>query len=468
MCITLRDAHDRHGPVRATFESLGIADMVTYYVAERSPHGGTRGCFESHVAVMEACLGAPGCETVLIFEDDFVPTPSYSEETVRDAVSFMRSHPSWHSVSLGYSIFDGFEHYARDVAAFVTADMPAPHVARFYGRMTQAYAVSRSGMAVLVEWGRRILTDAEVAGTPGKVIPYDEFTVQALRHAPDAQGYSVVPMMFDQRWCAYKTSIGHSYHDTGMTTSSAVTAHERAFREHQCWLERTRLFYVCSLLREHRVLALLVLAALVSLIVLALWLLVGLVTRTLVRVIVPHVPTLGLAWGTGLLAILTASAGLGVASATATATAAGAAGAARFADTTLAGIALVRTAHFAVMLFASLYVLVFAPSRKGDLAFLVFINAVMAMWFVCRSECLLSWADERLMDPAYVAGTGVKRVTFVRHLCGDACATLVTEYLNVVLAAFCLFVVATRHLKSAWARAAQLAFVVAAYLFAYA
>jgi GR25 family glycosyltransferase involved in LPS biosynthesis len=76
--VTLRDATHRHGRMHAALRAAGLADKTKVYKAARHPTHGGRGCWESHVAMMDMAR-EDGCKVALIMEDDVQFTPDFAQ-----------------------------------------------------------------------------------------------------------------------------------------------------------------------------------------------------------------------------------------------------------------------------------------------------------------------------------------------------------------------------------------------------
>ncbi|KAG2490448.1 hypothetical protein HYH03_011084 [Edaphochlamys debaryana] len=380
------------------------------------------------MTVIAACVIA-GYDRVLILEDDLVPTQALNDERLAEAAAFMCTDNEWGALSLGYTLFDGYDHQVRDIVDFMGSEEVAPGIVRFYGRFTHCYALSRRGMERVLQRGQELL--AQHAYGP-LTIPYNEFTVQLFRY--EHGGFSVVPMLFDQDWCASPSTTGFVY----------GTSSELMFRKHQCLLQRTSFFYWCSTLRSHRYLWLLLflplLAAVVALAVFAAACLVPLICP-----VVKLLPTLGWSWKQGLAYYVTAGAVLG-----------GVSVAMRLVNvkdqaphvtpSRALGLFVVRSLPFSFMLFVSLYIFTF--HRRYDVYYLLIMHIIILHWTPFKRECILVWLDELLQDPDYIMGSDYKRTAFIADVCGHKAALFLGDGIVNTLAMVCIGVVLFRTVRA--------------------
>ena len=91
-CINLKTRPDRRDKAAGVFDMLGIP--VEFHTVDPDPVSGIKGCFESHVEIIEEAYQA-GYQNILIFEDDIVPSVSYDIEAVKDSIEFMKKNQFW-------------------------------------------------------------------------------------------------------------------------------------------------------------------------------------------------------------------------------------------------------------------------------------------------------------------------------------------------------------------------------------
>lgn len=179
VCISLKHRADRRQHMDATMRRLDIP--FRYHIAESHPKGGMYGCFASHMEVIHHCF-AKGMQNVLIFEDDILPTPSYSIQHIQHAVSFMKTHPHWDMFYFGYFAFNT---NPKDLLV-TAASTSSTHIIRYRPLAAHAYCVNRPAM-------ERILRS--YAPHIGK-LHVDIFYSKLGLHS-----YCYVPMLFEQKMC---------------------------------------------------------------------------------------------------------------------------------------------------------------------------------------------------------------------------------------------------------------------------
>lgn len=67
-CISLRERQDRRDKCQMEFDKIGF-DNVYYHIVDKSPHGGSHGCTESHIECVKNARENK-YKNILIFEDD--------------------------------------------------------------------------------------------------------------------------------------------------------------------------------------------------------------------------------------------------------------------------------------------------------------------------------------------------------------------------------------------------------------
>lgn len=91
-CINLTTRPDRRELVQTVFDKYNIP--VTFYLVDPHPKSGVRGCFESHVAIINEAYHK-NYNHVLIFEDDVVATPMLTNEHYEHTLNFMQNNNDW-------------------------------------------------------------------------------------------------------------------------------------------------------------------------------------------------------------------------------------------------------------------------------------------------------------------------------------------------------------------------------------
>lgn len=97
-CINLEDQTTRKLQMEKMFTKLNIP--VEFYFAQRDKDGGKAGCYRSHIQCIRKAFDA-NAETALIFEDDAIPSESFTLEKIQPCVDFMTKDKSWNIFFLG-------------------------------------------------------------------------------------------------------------------------------------------------------------------------------------------------------------------------------------------------------------------------------------------------------------------------------------------------------------------------------
>ncbi|KAG2498126.1 hypothetical protein HYH03_003884 [Edaphochlamys debaryana] len=110
------------------------------------------------------------------------------------------------------------------------------------------------------------------------------------------------------------------------------------------------------------------------------------------------------------------------------------------------GLFIVRSLHFSIMLFVSLYIFTF--HRRYDVYYLLIMHIIILHWTLFKRECILAWLDELLQDPDYIMGSGYKRTAFIADICGHKAALLLGDGIVNTLAMVCIGVVLFRTVRA--------------------
>lgn len=171
-CIHMQHRKDREELQQPWFDKYQVP--FNYFFVEKSPISGQRGCFESHIRLIEEAY-ARGDETVLIFEDDAMPNERLDDPVLRQSiVNFMQTHSSWGMLYLG--VDPDIWHGIRETNV--------KGIWEGGGLNTHAYIVHRRLMEQLV-------------GLKYTGVPIDMYFTKVR------QTYSVLPVVFTQ-------AAGHS------------------------------------------------------------------------------------------------------------------------------------------------------------------------------------------------------------------------------------------------------------------
>ena len=241
VCITLRDRPDRRRFAERVHRRLGISDRVEFFVADRHELGGKVGCFDSHVRVVSGCLLDPRCRSVLVFEDDAVPTPGYDAEKLGDALEWAFKHvDAWDvffvgHVPVGKSFLESSRPFAslvNDASDLLLAEQAFPGVVWNSALGAHAYVLNRRSMSVVARLGKQMLLSSWTSGH------YDVFLRDVL-----PKSLCTSPVMLDQKWCL--TTDNDYSGEAGLLKNVDVMDRLR------CGLEKVHGIYALSLVREH-------------------------------------------------------------------------------------------------------------------------------------------------------------------------------------------------------------------------
>lgn len=180
ICINLRYRTDRYAWAKSIFQRLKIP--ARFAIVEKSPHGGVYGCFESHINIIKECY-EKGCKTIMIFEDDIIPTPGYSLKHVQNGIDFMRTHPSWDLFYFGY-----FAVNDNSDLIFKAHSTHNKHIVRYSPTATHAYCLNRRSMKKILD-------------TYHPIIGREHLDVYYSSREMKLENYCYVPMIFEQTEC---------------------------------------------------------------------------------------------------------------------------------------------------------------------------------------------------------------------------------------------------------------------------
>jgi glycosyl transferase family 25 len=221
ICINLANRTDKRSRVTEVFNKLKIP--VQFFTAQRHSQGGRYGCFNSHINVIKQAFD-DGLEHILIFEDDVVPSPSYSERFIQFAVEFLiDTNNNVDILQLGYYpiIDDSGTLLPLFKAPFTDKQR---RMMKFTAAGFHAYCLTRSGMSKILssEWQKH-MGDAH----------FDMYVVGL-----QLNGYCCVPTLFEQNSCL------------GTDNLSRITK-EKVGRIFQCTSDRMFLLHKISILKKY-------------------------------------------------------------------------------------------------------------------------------------------------------------------------------------------------------------------------
>lgn len=165
VCINLYERDDRMKECEEVFRKLKIPGKVRRFHRNTD---GKRGCYESHLSVIKEAY-ENGCRNVLVFEDDFIPSPEYDEKYIKKAVEFMKQNDNWDIFYFGHQ---------PDVF-FSEAEVVEDNIMKCFSTLTHAYVLSRKFM-------KKIMNR-----------PYDGTAIDKI-FLKNENSYAIYPMQFYQ------------------------------------------------------------------------------------------------------------------------------------------------------------------------------------------------------------------------------------------------------------------------------
>jgi GR25 family glycosyltransferase involved in LPS biosynthesis len=137
-CINLYSRDDRMEKCEETFQRLKIP--ASFFRVHKHPTDGARGCYESHLSIIEKAYYS-GYKNVLIFEDDVVESPHFSNEAIRNAINFMQNNMDWEIFYFGHQ---------PDIF-YSSSEIISENVMKTQSTLTHAYAISRKFMKKMLK-----------------------------------------------------------------------------------------------------------------------------------------------------------------------------------------------------------------------------------------------------------------------------------------------------------------------------
>lgn len=159
-CINLEHRKDRYQSSKNIFTNLNI--HAEFFHTKKHPQSGIIGCFLSHIKCIQNAYDS-GANTVLIFEDDIIPTEGYDVKIIAQCVNFMKNN-KWEFFQFGYIPFIQIE-------SFLFAKQVNNNIIKFTNTGLHAYCLSRIGM-------ERILKNAYNIIQQPNIIPIDNYFLQ--------------------------------------------------------------------------------------------------------------------------------------------------------------------------------------------------------------------------------------------------------------------------------------------------
>lgn len=193
VCINLSISGDRRIHSEGIFKSLGIPGR--FFITEKHENGGLYGCFDSHIKVIEEAYNN-GVNNLLVFEDDFEPSKSYSREKLFKAIEFMSTSEEWDIFYLGYCFC--FEAFNSGTTTVFSGKRLTKDIMQYNAGTTHALCYSRRAMEKILE------NYHDYIG----IIHYDQYLCDYI----DLQNYCILPMIFQQNLSfSYNIEAQHGF-----------------------------------------------------------------------------------------------------------------------------------------------------------------------------------------------------------------------------------------------------------------
>jgi GR25 family glycosyltransferase involved in LPS biosynthesis len=180
VCINLDISQDRRKHAQHYFDKLGIPGR--FFTATKHPKGGMYGCFDSHIQILQEAYDK-SLNNILVFEDDFLPTASYSDEKMQVAIDFMKSNDDWDVFHFGYSFLKDDIH---GFSTILSGKMINKDIVQYNTFLTQALCYNKKTIKTIIENYKEYIGQMH----------YDAF----LSSQMNLCNYCIVPMMFDQNF----------------------------------------------------------------------------------------------------------------------------------------------------------------------------------------------------------------------------------------------------------------------------
>lgn len=218
-CINLRDRDDKFVSSKKVFKKLNLD--VKFYRPEKHPVSGRIGCFESHIHVIKECY-EKNMNRILIFEDDIINTPGYSEDSMGEVIGFLKNNKWCQYFQLGYTILP-HEFFSY----FLSKNLRGNKIIKYNGNCAHAYILNRDGMEkVLRGWKN---------GAYEKELDLDIYYKKIFAD----NGASVCPVLFDQNFCLENDN------------DNATTSYYVFMRKLSCVQYNYSFLYWVSILRQY-------------------------------------------------------------------------------------------------------------------------------------------------------------------------------------------------------------------------
>lgn len=179
VCINLDISEDRRKHAQHFFDTLNIP--ARFFTAKKHKLGGMYGCFDSHIQIIKEAY-KNNMKNLLVLEDDFLPTASYCEDNMMEAINFMKRE-DYDIFHLGYAVIKD----SKDgISSIFNAKRHSTNIVQYNPFCTQALCYSRKAMGIILE------NYNDYIG----MVHYDMFISSYI----GLTNYCIVPMLFDQNF----------------------------------------------------------------------------------------------------------------------------------------------------------------------------------------------------------------------------------------------------------------------------
>lgn len=204
VCINLEESKQRKQHMNSLAYEYQIP--LTFKTVQRHKQSPILGVFESHINIIKEAYANTSIRNVLIFEDDVIPTTSYSIPMLEKCIHFMRTNETWEMFFLGYVGVN-----TKKPLKYFTSARQESNIIKYTPLTTHAYCVSRRGMKKILSFD----------------IPKQPIHLDVWYQQQKIEAYCVYPILFDQKWCQESTN----------TISPDNPLNEVIVRKYQCQLQ---------------------------------------------------------------------------------------------------------------------------------------------------------------------------------------------------------------------------------------
>lgn len=180
--ITMEKNKDRQEYCKNLMKKLGWE--FEFFYAKPHKNGGTWGCYQSHMLVIEKCI-KNNYEYVLICEDDLTPTKYFNAELLSRAENFMKNNNKWEIFLMGYTLCA--DDHPTDNLLVGKYD---ENIYRIRACLTHCYAIQRNTY-------KRVLNILKDNYKPSN----NSYEHVDKLYSRTTRMYGVNPNLFDQKWC---------------------------------------------------------------------------------------------------------------------------------------------------------------------------------------------------------------------------------------------------------------------------